>query len=790
MTGFEPIVTAAISGVALPIFQSMWEGGGRFLGLFGKRLDEQSRQLIFQASDQYAQNYRERHGIVKVLGMSEPIPLKEVYTTVQFLNENERKSLESVKDLETVFRQANKRSFYSKERAKRPGLGVANEKQFLMVLGGPGTGKSTFLRRIGLEVLQENQGDFEHRCIPVFIELKQFRSGSVDIKQTIAEEFRICGFPDYESFTGKALEQGKLLVLLDGLDEVATGQINEVIQQIQDFVDLYAQNRFITSCRVAAYRHNLRRFTDVAIAEFDDEQIQTFITNWFRSTPETAQDCWQKLSQSENTAAKELTQTPLLLTLICLLYQRARKFPAKRATLYEKALRVLLEEWAGEKGIPQEELYRGLDTRLKETLLSEIAYNSFIKDCLFLPRRDIAKQIQTFLEESLTDEPSIDGEAVLKSIEVQHGVLVERAEAVYSFSHLTLQEYLTAQYIDDHRKNDELVVQHLSDPRWKEVFLLVAGLMRGGADPLLLEMEQGINSSAYINTLRLNSLLEWASQTTVRARAIYIYIASASASAIVGVSELDRSINRASALELELDSNSNIDLVRASIRARDIFLTIDGTINRAKATAISIVIDRASALELELDSDSNIDSDGARAIVRAIIRASELVRAIDRAKVNAISNAIDNAISSASDIDSARAIARASVKAIARASVRAIDIDIDIINDIESDLTSASIVDYKALSKKIEDLRELISLGMATFDEWRNFANQLIQTFLTFFHLDRELVTLSPEEAKALEKYLYAVKLIIDCKKAAVRVSRKEWEAIESRLLTVPGGGE
>ena len=151
-----------------------------------------------------------------------------------------------------------------------------------MVLGGPGTGKSTFLRRIGLEVLRGKQGEFKHRCIPVFIELKQFRSGDIDIKQTIAEEFRICGFPEHERFTDKALEQGKLLVLLDGLDEVATEQVENVIQQIQNFVDLYDQNHFITSCRVAAYRHNLRRFTDVVMAEFDDDQIQTFINNWFR----------------------------------------------------------------------------------------------------------------------------------------------------------------------------------------------------------------------------------------------------------------------------------------------------------------------------------------------------------------------------------------------------------------------------------------------------------------------------------------------------------------------------
>jgi len=77
-----------------------------------------------------------------------------------------------------------------------------------------------------------------------------------------------------------------------------------------------------------------------------------------------------------------------------------------------------------------------------------------------------------------------------------------------------------------------------------------------------------------------------------------------------------------------------------------------------------------------------------------------------------------------------------------------------------------------------------------SLNKWQNFADQLLETFLSFFHLDRELITFSQTEAQALEKYLYTVRLIIDCKNSAVRVSRKEWEATESRLLTVPGEGD
>jgi hypothetical protein len=643
MTGFEPLIAQAVSGVAVPVFQTLWGSSGKVLGMFGKKLDEKAKQAIFAASRQYAQNYTERHGILKVLGMREPVQLESVYTAVQFLDDWAIRSFESVETLEQVYRQAKQRSFQSKDCQKQEGLKVANDKQYLMVLGGPGAGKSTFLRRMGLEALKGKKGKFQHACIPVFIELKKFNTGEINIDKEIAEEFRICGFPSHEEFTAKALEQGKLLILLDGLDEVPTERMNEAILQIQNFVDLHDQNRFITSCRVAAPRHNFRRFTDVEMADFDDAQIEKFITNWFRSEPQTGQDCWQKLNNDEHRSAKELTQTPLLLTLVCLLYQRSRKFPTNRATLYERALRVLLEEWTAEKGIPHEDIYRGLDTKRKEMMLSEIAHHAFQADRLFLPRREISNQIEQLLKEMLPDEKFIDGTAVLKSIEVQHGVLVERAEGIYSFSHLTLQEYLTAQYIDDHRQIETLVTEHLTDERWREVFLLVAGLMRGGADDLLLLMEK--EAQKYITTPKLQALLRWAEQVTagsesnlkpVAKRAIayayaYVYAnALANANALAKANALANALANfiAKALAYTIANANDIALAYTIANANDIALAIvDANVNARELEELKILKDinftvliaRLEALKAQV-SDDNQPLDVHRAFASRILQ--------------------------------------------------------------------------------------------------------------------------------------------------------------------------
>ena len=128
--------------------------------------------------------------------------------------------------------------------AREDGTIAANEKQYLMVLGGPGVGKSTFLCKIGLEALKGENGSFEHKCIPVFLELKKFTEDQLNIEELITEEFRNCNFPDPEQMTDKTLKSGKLLILFDGLDEVPDSNIDNVVSKIGDFVDRYSQNRF------------------------------------------------------------------------------------------------------------------------------------------------------------------------------------------------------------------------------------------------------------------------------------------------------------------------------------------------------------------------------------------------------------------------------------------------------------------------------------------------------------------------------------------------------------------
>ncbi|MFO0148310.1 MAG: NACHT domain-containing protein [Microcystis sp.] len=517
MTGIETtIVTALTNNFIGQMIKSGWEGINKN-ELLNKDVGQIIKEGKYLFLRKYPQRYWDRHGMIKVLKMSKPMDLESIYINVKCLGNLVRDYYDE--NLENKYRESKQRRFNFRDDGKKDGLLLANQEQYLMVLGDPGIGKSTFLRKVGLEALKGNKDSYQHSLTPVLLELKNFKENEINIQALIEEEFKICGFPNVEKNISNKLEKGELLILLDGLDEVPTANVYNVIEKIQDFVDRHYKNRFILSCRTAA-RTNLRQFTDIEIVEFDDQQIQSFIEHWFSSEldrkNETAKNCWELLQKKEYKSAKELAHTPLLLTFLCWVYDDKQSFPTNRSCLYQDALRILLETWSAEKRLPNRGLvYENLSIEQEEILLSEVAYQNFVADKLFLEKREIVKQIKDHLKQNLNAPQHLDGEKVLKTIEIEQGILVERARDIYSFSHLTLQEYLTAQYIYDNDLIEETVKNYVTETRWQEVFLLVAGLMRGKADKLLLAMEKEAHN--YLKTplgQKLVPILQWADEMT------------------------------------------------------------------------------------------------------------------------------------------------------------------------------------------------------------------------------------------------------------------------------------
>jgi NACHT domain len=254
-------------------------------------------------------------------------------------------------------------------------------------------------------------------------------------------------------------------------------------------------NQFVITCRIAAKEYSFAHFTEVEIADFNWTQITKFVRNWFRSDDVAKSERFIRKIQ-DNEPVKDLGSSPLLLTLLCLVFGATGDFPANRSELYKEGLDVLLKKWDAKRNIERDQIYKGLSVRRKEDLLSQIALTAFVQKEYFM-KQDILEEYVTQFIRNLPDANSspeslrLDSEAILKSIEAQHGLIIERARGIYSFSHLTFQEYFTAKEIVANSAYDDLT-NHVAEKRWREVFLLTAGMMRNAGDFIHL-MKQKID---------------------------------------------------------------------------------------------------------------------------------------------------------------------------------------------------------------------------------------------------------------------------------------------------------
>lgn len=119
-----------------------------------------------------------------------------------------------------------------------------------------------------------------------------------------------------------------------------------VLQEVRNFSAKFHANPFVITCRIAAREYTFEQFTEVEVADFDEQQIATFATKWFAAKdPIQGNKFINKLK--ENRPIRELATNPLLLTLLCLIFEELANFPDNRSELYKEGIDILLKN-----GIP------------------------------------------------------------------------------------------------------------------------------------------------------------------------------------------------------------------------------------------------------------------------------------------------------------------------------------------------------------------------------------------------------------------------------------------------------
>ncbi len=561
---------------------------------YGKTAVEQAVKKPIDAGkwrlgiENYFYSLYERVGFVRILGRMESEPLENVFTHVNILD---KLTAEQRYNIETLIIEAAPRDFAALQRKKRvAGDKAVDEHAKLFIFGKPGAGKTTFLKHTAVRAINREIDE-----IPIFVSLKELSDSKKEILPFIQHQFQTHQFPNPEGFVPKLLKDGNAIVLFDGLDEVnlEDERRSRLIGMLNDFVYQYGECPILITCRVAAVDYSFTQFKYVEMADFDEGQIGRYIDQWFIKDDVKRQNCrLALLEDKQNKPVRELAQVPLLLSLLCLVYEERNEFPPQRDEIYEEATRALLSKWDASRNITRDSIYHKLTLKQKQSLLAYIAHETFTDGDYFLPER----QIVTLIERYLAGVPAIeepDGERVLQAMEARHGIFVERARQIHSFSHLTLQEYYIARYIagNEGRGAVAQLMRHVGDERWREVFLLTAGMLEDATNFCRQYLAATLKIIA--SDKQLVSLLDWVEvkrqalsipYRESAARALLLFNALALALDLDRALELARALALARALDLDLylaldlyralDLDRALELARALDHARDLAIKV------------------------------------------------------------------------------------------------------------------------------------------------------------------------------------------------------------------------
>jgi predicted NACHT family NTPase len=574
-------------------------------------------ELVQQLRHRSRQLIQERCATMRVLDMSHPIDLENIYTGTDVLEKITSRRRLGIADLLATYHGRDRIEMGLINEDRISSMEALNRYSKLMLLGKPGAGKTTLLKYTALKC---SQSDIFSDLVPIFVTLRQYAGAESQplLLDYISQD--LCAYNiGNEANVKQLLQQGRAILFLDGLDEVRENDLHRVLEDLRSFSEQFYTNRFVITSRLGSQEYIFEKFTEVEVANFQPLQISQFAQRWFLNNSRHIELFLRKVE--DNRPIQELATNPLLLTLLCLVFDEFGDFPTNRSELYREGLDVLLKKWDAKRNIERHQIYKNLSMQRKEDLLAQVACTTFYQGDYFFRQVDLESYITEYirnLPKANTDEEALqlDSEAIIRAIESQHGLFVERAKGIYSFSHLTFHEYLAARELVYNGNQDTLILlaSKITDPRWHDILRLAVGMMRS-ADELLILMKEYCDR-LLASDPQLQSLLQWVNQKAESVqvtdriqsvRAFYLTLGRAIAQS--SPHNLANVLARSLVLDLDLCQNRNLNVDLAFDLARALE-TKDG-----EDLGLDLELDLSLALEYAQEA---VDSQLADALTELI----------------------------------------------------------------------------------------------------------------------------------------------------------------------------
>jgi hypothetical protein len=357
----------------------------------------------------------------------------------------------------------------------------------VVVLGDPGSGKSSLLRYLAWAWATRTATDSLSEAIPFLVDLKKYVRSSITLERYLAAELGKFGLHEFDF--GRLLADRQCAIYLDGLDQIFDWQAREsMVSQIAGLAHLYPLARIVVTSRIIGYRPTLvgAEFAHATLESFNNSQVKLFLQRWhavafqedherirYQSRLERALDRSQSL--------RELAGSPLLLTMLAFL-NREQELPHTRVDLYRAATNIFLRSWDTGRALHLRTFGRGE----QEGFLREVAWNMLANDSKLsgnvIDRQALVHIARHFLEELGVSDVNQRAESLVWLFAERISLLNEVGADQFSFVHLTFLEYFCAESAVERFQPTLLLAEkifrrRLRDSSWHEVLRLIVGMV-------------------------------------------------------------------------------------------------------------------------------------------------------------------------------------------------------------------------------------------------------------------------------------------------------------------------
>ena len=336
----------------------------------------------------------------------------------------------------------------------------------VLMVGEAGSGKSTGLMRIALELARRGLESDKNYVVPIFLkatEIGRLRPATlVEYCDLAARQLSNSVKP---CFTADDLADGRVTVLLDGFDEIG-GDIDRtyVVDLLLGFSQSFPQCQLIVTSRPYRFLNEmpgLKTFDEFRVSPISwrqAEKIVATITEHKKVSREQSQEFLRRL---ETIHGIELN--PLLITVFAATTDYTKQdIPANITELFKKFTELMLGRWDERKGFKHQH-----QANVKDFVLTKIAFHMHVKKKTSLALSDAEAVAR---RELLTRGHEADVDVLLREIFERSSLFRVVGEQI-EFRHHLLQEFFAGRGID----SPDLIKTFLLDEWWKRALVFYFG---------------------------------------------------------------------------------------------------------------------------------------------------------------------------------------------------------------------------------------------------------------------------------------------------------------------------